>query len=102
MQTVSAIPTTIVVTTVPQSQVQTVLSKPVQTGPSTLQLQVSGQESQVSQVVVQQPLFSGVQQQPLVSIPLSRMTQAYIGIVYSQPGQPFIVGKQQSLNQQQL
>ena len=48
MQIVSAIPTTPIVTTVPQSQVQTVVSQLVQTGPSTLQPQVSGQEAQVS------------------------------------------------------
>jgi len=44
MKTVSAILTTHVVTIVPQSQVQTVVSQPVQTNPSTLQSQVSIQE----------------------------------------------------------
>lgn len=83
MQTVLAIPTTPIVTTIPQSQVQTFVSQLVQTGPSNLQPQVSSQEVQVSQVVVQQPLVSEVQQQPQVSIPLSRLTQAYTGIVYS-------------------
>jgi len=76
MQTLLAIPTTLVVTIVPQSQVQTVASQLVQTGPSTSQPQVSSQEVQVSQVVVQQPLISGVQQQLQVSIPLSGLTQA--------------------------
>ena len=99
MQIVSNIPTTPVVTIVSQSQAQTVVSQLVQTSPSTSQPQVSGQEAQVYQVVVQ-PLVSGVQKQPQVSIPLSGLIQAYIGIVYSQPGQPFIVGKQQPLNQQ--
>jgi len=101
MQTVSAIPTTPVVTTIPHSQVQTVVYQPIQTGPSTSQPQVLLQEVQVSQVVIQQPLVFGVQHTQ-VSIPLSRVTQAYTDIVHSQPGQPFIVGKQQPLNQQQL
>ena len=57
-----------------------------------MQPQVSSQKVQIPQVVVQQPLVSGVQQQPQVSITLSRLTQAYTSIVYSQPGQPFIVG----------
>ena len=56
MQNMSTVPTTPVVTTVPQSQVQI--------DPSTLKSQVSIQEVQVPQVVVQQPLVSGVQQQP--------------------------------------
>ena len=98
----ATIPTTPVVTTVPHSQVQTVVSQPVQIGPATSQPQVSGQEAQVSQVVVQQSLVFGVQQQPQVSIPLSILTQTYTGIVYSQPSQPFIVGQQQPLNQKQF
>ena len=65
-----------------------------------MQSQVSSQEVQVPQVVVQQPLVSVVQKQPQVSVPLFGLTQAYIGIVYSQPSQPFIVGQQQPLNQQ--
>ena len=74
MQTMSAIPTTHVVTTIPQSQVQTFVSQPVQTDPSPLQPQVSSQEVQVSQVVIQQPLVSGVQQQPWISIHLFGLT----------------------------
>lgn len=53
MQTVSNIPTTPVFTTEPQSQAQTVVSQPVQADPSSLQPQVSSQEVQVSQVVIQ-------------------------------------------------
>ena len=43
MQTMSAIPTTPIVTAIPQSQVQIVVSQLVQIGPSTSQPQVSGQ-----------------------------------------------------------
>lgn len=64
MQNVSGIHTTPVVTIVPQSQVQNIVSQPVQIDPSTLKSQVSSQEVQVPQVVVQQPLVSGVHQQP--------------------------------------
>ena len=49
----SPIPTTPIVTTVPQLQVQTVVSQPIQIDPSTLQSQVLSQEVQVPQVVVQ-------------------------------------------------
>lgn len=42
IQTVSFIPTTPVVTTIPKSQVQTIASQPVQPNPSTLQPQVLG------------------------------------------------------------
>ena len=48
MQIVSNIPTTPVVTTMPQSQAQTVVSQLVQTNPSLLQPQVSSQDVQVS------------------------------------------------------
>jgi len=99
MQTVSNIPTTPVVTTVPQSQVQSVVSQLVQTDPSSLQPQVSSQEVQVSQVVIQQSLVFGAQQQPQVSIPLSRMTHAYTGIANPQLGQSFIIGQQQLVQQ---
>ena len=46
--------------------------------------------------------MSRVQRQPQVSITLSGLTQAYTGIVYSQPSQTFIVRQKQPLNQQQL
>lgn len=59
MQTVSNIPTTPIVATVPYSQAQTVVSKLIQTDPSPLQPEVSSQEVQVSQVVIQNPLVSG-------------------------------------------
>ena len=59
MKTVSVIPTTPVLTTVPQSQVQTIVSQLVQSDPSTFQPQILGQEVQVPQVFVQQPLVSG-------------------------------------------
>ena len=42
MQSVSLIPTTHVVTIVPQSQAQSVVSQPVQAGPSTSDPQVLG------------------------------------------------------------
>jgi len=64
MQTVSNIPTILVVTTVPQSQSRTIVSQLIQTNPSSFQPQVSSQEVQVSQVVIQQPLVSGAQKQP--------------------------------------
>lgn len=94
MQIVSSIPTTPVVTIVQQSQAQTVVSQPVQIDHSSLQSQVSSQEVQVSQVSIQQPLVSGAQQQPQFSIPLSGLTQDYIGIVDPQLGQSFITGQQ--------
>lgn len=90
MQMVSNIPTTPIVTAVPHSQAQTVVSQPIQTDPSSLQPHVSSQEVDVSQVVIQQPLVSGAQKQPQVSIPLFGLTQAYTGMVDSKLGQPFI------------
>ena len=88
----SNIPTTPVVTTVPHSQAQTIVSQPVQTDPSYLRPQVSSEEVQVSQAIIEQPLVSGAQQQPQVSMPLSGLTQDYTGIVDSQLGQHFITG----------
>ena len=47
IQIVSNIPTTPIVTTVPESRVQTIVSQPVHTDLSTFQSQVSSQEVQV-------------------------------------------------------
>lgn len=60
MKTMSVIATMPIVTTVAQPQIQTVVSQPIQTNPSTLQSQVLSQEVQISQVFVQQPLVSRV------------------------------------------
>lgn len=47
-----------------------------------LQPQVSSQQTQTYQAVMQQPLVSGVQL-PQVSVPLSGVTQVATGLVYS-------------------
>ena len=96
IQPVSNIPTTLIVTTMLQSQAQPVVSQP-QPIPSSLQPQVSRQGAQVSQVVVQQPLVSSAQRKPQVSVPLSGTTQAHTGTVNPQLGQYSSTRQQQTI-----
>ena len=95
MQTEPIISIQLVVTMEPQIQAQLVVSQTVQVSSATSQPQVSSQQTQTSQAVMQQLLVSRVQL-PQVSVPLSGVTQVATGLLYPQPGQIGVGGKYQT------